>query len=141
MVGNDDYTAHGALAFADILIVGLNEERCNKASPDLELYSMYLKLSDSPPVEWRKLFSERRNFPRHSMWRDARISGDHIIISCVPEELERYHLRDLKEDVDYCNGQYRKYLDTVSKKEVRELKERQAELERLKELNRRLKFD
>ena len=37
------------------------------------------------------------------MWREDWIEGNFIVVDCVPEEIEQYHLRDLKEDVAKTN--------------------------------------
>ena len=91
---------------------------------------MYLELSEVPPSGWSNFFDQERNFPRHSMWREARIKGKYIVIDCVPEELENYHLSDLKEDVLNAN---RKYDQAVE----REIQRRKIEKEEMKKMKRR----
>ena len=102
---------------------------------------MYLKLSNIPPVEWEKIFEAERRFPRHTMWRRAWVEGQFIIIHCVPDELEKYHLRDLRQDVDNSNKKYRDYLKEIAQKELREQQKEQEEFSKLKDIKNRLGFD
>jgi len=67
---------------------------------------MHLKLSAHPTAEWAQLFKNQRQFPRHSMWREAWVEGRYIVVDCVPEEIKQYHLRDLNEDAAVVNGEY-----------------------------------
>lgn len=105
------------------------------------LYNIYLKLSSRPTIDWRNIFKAERSFPRHSMWREAWVEGDYIIIYCVPEELERYHLNDLKQDVSSCNAKYRKYLyETIQKENDTSLRKKK-EREQFENLKNRLNFE
>jgi len=127
--------------FRDIRIIGIDLERSHKPDPSLDLYDMYLELSEAPPEEWQRAFDAERSFPRHTMWRHARVEGKYIVVHCVPEELERYHLRDLKQDVDNSNAKYRQYLGELAQKEAERQRREAAEHSRLSELADRLDFD
>ncbi|EOQ90720.1 TIR domain protein [Leptospira yanagawae serovar Saopaulo str. Sao Paulo = ATCC 700523] len=94
-------------AFNDITIVGADKQRTQISRPGTKLYNVYLELSEQPSRKWIELFNSERDFPRHSMWRNARINDKYIIIECPLNELEQYHLRDLKEDVMKSNSKYR----------------------------------
>lgn len=106
---------------------------------------MYLELSQTPPSGWSGFFDQERSFPRHSMWRRAWIEGKHIVIDCVPEELERYHLSDLKEDVSNANLKYdqaaEREIQRSKREEELEKKKADNEKERLDNLKGRLDFD
>jgi hypothetical protein len=67
---------------------------------------LYLKLSREPPPEWVKTFEQERRFPPHPIWRNAWVVGAHIVIDCVPEELEQFGLNHLKEDVANANNKF-----------------------------------
>jgi hypothetical protein len=128
-------------AFEDIRITGLDDEKTFKPNPKNLLYNIYLKLSSRPTIDWRNIFKAERSFPRHSMWREAWVEGDYIIIYCVPEELERYHLNDLKQDVSSCNAKYRKYLyETIQKENDTSLRKKK-EREQFENLKNRLNFE
>lgn len=128
-------------SFDDIRITGLDEAKTYRPNPDKLLYNIYLKLSSYPPMDWRDIFRAERSFPRHSMWREAWIEGDYIVIYCVPDELERYHLNDLKQDVANCNAKYRKYLYEIIQRENEIIRKERQEKEKFEELKNRLKFD
>lgn len=102
---------------------------------------MYLRLSDLPPKEWMQFFKAERQFPRHSMWRRAWIQGSTIIVDCVPEELERHHLKDLKEDVANANAKFRTYLAREEHRAQAAAEVKQRERERIEQLRDRLNFD
>lgn len=53
------------------------------------------------------------------MWRRARIEGSFMVVHCPLEELQRYHLADLKEDVAEANKKYRALLEEARKRHAR----------------------
>ena len=99
---------------------------------------MYFKLSASPSEEWKQIFIAERRFPRHTMWREAWVENNFIVIHCVPEELEKYHVSDLKEDIVNANTKYRQYLFEQAQKEIREREQEKDELDKLQNLRKRL---
>lgn len=127
--------------FEDIRIIGLDEHKTHNPDTKKALYNVYLQLSGVPPSEWQMIFEEERRFPRHTMWRRAWAEGQYIVVHCVPSEVEKYHLSDLKQDVTNSNAKYRQYLTEQSRKETRELERQQAESRQVKDLKDRLKFE
>jgi hypothetical protein len=127
--------------FSPIKIVGLDIDmtRPSETAPGLRL--MHLTLSDDPPFEWVQLFERERAFVRHSNWRRAWIEGRHIVIDCVPEEIEKYHLNDLKTDVENCNKKYAESLASSDAAIANQVHADQQERERLEKLRSTLKFD
>ena len=91
---------------AEIKIIGINKERTRQDPEFSGLQDYYLQLSEQPPPEWRNFFKQSRQFPRHSMWRDAWVENDCVVIKCAIDELTRYHVKDLKEDVATANRTY-----------------------------------
>ncbi|MHB8927485.1 MAG: toll/interleukin-1 receptor domain-containing protein [Bacillota bacterium] len=126
--------------FEDIRIVDLDEGLSYRPNPSRELYNVYLKLSATPPEEWQEIFEAERRFPRHSMWRRAWIEGPYIVVHCVPDEIEQYHLKDLHEDVQKANVEYRQYLTELSRAAAREVLKEEAMRGRLRKLKKRLKL-
>ena len=59
------------------------------------------------PPTWRDIFGREHHTPRSSIWREAIIEGMFIVITCTPEELEKYHLTFLKEEVKNTNEKFR----------------------------------
>ncbi|RCW51598.1 toll/interleukin-1 receptor domain-containing protein [Halanaerobium sp. ST460_2HS_T2] len=127
--------------FEDIKIVDIDDEKSYRPDKNKKLFNIHLKLSNNPPEEWQRIFEAERSFPRHSMWRRAWIEGEYIVIYCPPEEIEEYHLDDLKEDVKNTNIKYREYLTELVQKEVKESKKEKKEFNKITELKRKLKFD
>jgi hypothetical protein len=128
-------------SFADIKIIGLDVDATQPSQAAAGLRHMYLHLSARPSSEWQQLFDQERQFPRHSMWRKAWIEGNFIVVDCVPEEIEQYHLRDLKEDVAKTNQNYRDYLARVARAQKRQKEAEQKEKSQLEDVKSRLKFD
>lgn len=83
----------------EIKIVGILKDRTRQDPEYSGLQNYYFQLSQRPSSDWVYFFNESRKFPRHTMWRQAWIEGDCIVIKCAVDELQRYHLRDLKQDV------------------------------------------
>jgi TIR domain-containing protein len=127
--------------FEDLTIVDLDLGKSYNPDPQYALYNMYLRLPRTPPEEWQQIFDAERSFPRHTMWRKAWVEGPHIVVYCVPEELEKYHMRDLLEDVKNCNAKYRGYLTELAQREVREASKQQKQRDELRELKKRLGFE
>jgi hypothetical protein len=127
--------------FSDVRIVALDDSKSFKPDDTKTLYNLYLELSDAPPEEWQRIFDAERSFPRHTMWRKAWIEGGFIVLYCAPDELEKYHLEDLKTDVRNANSKYREYLISLAREEVRQREQMTAEQNTLRDLKGRLKFD
>ncbi|MCK4295243.1 MAG: toll/interleukin-1 receptor domain-containing protein [Candidatus Marinimicrobia bacterium] len=127
-------------SFVEIKITDLDINRSYNPDETKALYNMYIKLSSNPQYEWKQIFEAERRFPRHSMWRRAWVEGDYIVVYCVPDELEKYHLRDIKEDVNMSNIKYRSYLKQKAQEEA--IKREQEEKERNKfiDMKKRLGF-
>ena len=127
--------------FEDISIVDLDLGKSYNPNQQYALYHMYLKLSRTPPDEWQQIFDAERRFPRHTMWRRAWIEGQHVVVHCPPDELEKYHMRDVLEDVKNCNSKYREYLTERARQEAKEQSKVELENARLREIKKKLGFD
>jgi len=102
---------------------------------------LYLKLSGEPPPEWVKLFEQKRRFPRRPRWRKAWIVGAHIVVECVPEELEQFQLNHLKEDVADANKDFLEWAAKNEAEIIGQLRVRAVAREQLEKLRTKLKFD
>lgn len=96
--------------FVDIEIQDVDKDRTYNPDPQKALFNVYFTLSANPPQEWIEIFEAERRFPRHTMWRKAWVEGNCIAVYCVPDEIKKYHLRDIKEDIVSSNVKYRDYL-------------------------------
>ncbi len=126
--------------FEDIQIVDVDKDKTYKPDENKGLFNVYLGLSSRPSAEWVEFFDAERNFPRHTMWRRAWIESKFIVIHCVPDELKKYHLRDLKEDVSKANSNYRDYLRRETHKRNQKVRQETEELRALDDVLDDLNF-
>ena len=127
--------------FEEIRITDLDVDLTQPSQEAPGFRRLYLKLSEEPPTEWIKIFEQERRFPPHQVWRKAWVLGAHIVVECVPEELEQFQLNHLKEDVSTVN---KKFLERAAAKkaEIRQQLQEQAKARRdLENLRTRLSFD
>jgi hypothetical protein len=73
------------------------------------------------------------------MWQKAWIDGQYIVLDCVPNEIEKYHLNDLKLDVQNTNDKYKEHLREKEREQIN--KEKVKEKDDISNLRNRLKFD
>ena len=127
--------------FKPITITGLDDGKSYNPDESLKLYNMYLILSSIPPAEWENIFDNIWQRTFYSIKRKAWIEDQHIGIYCVPEEIEKHHLDQLKKTLVECNNEYLRYLNEEKRlKKEKELKV-QREKEHIKSVKDRLKFD
>jgi hypothetical protein len=106
--------------FVDISISGVDKGRTYNPDPEKILFNVYFNLSGYPPSEWVEIFDAERRFPRHTMWRKAWIDGDAVVVYCVPDEVKKYHLKDIQQDVASANSKYREFLQRQDQRKARE---------------------
>ena len=89
--------------FEDITIVDLDLKKTTWSRVHSSMRTLYLKLSREPDLEWIRYFNterESRVVPtRHGMW----IEDGYIIFDCLLPNVERYHLPDFQQSIDYAN--------------------------------------
>lgn len=118
--------------FEDLKIVEVDKSKTYKPDNNKELYNVYFVLSDVPSREWVEIFEAERRFPRHSMWRKAWIDGYNIVVHCGLDEVKKFHMQDINEDVVNSNKKYRSYLKQLEVKKQKAIE---------KELNEKNKID
>jgi len=111
----------------EIKIIGILKDRTRQDREYSGLQDYYFQLSKRPSSDWVHFFDESRRFPRHSMWRRAWIEGDCVVIKCAIDELQRYHLKDLKQDVANANENLAQAIDKHNARERIEAERRDAE--------------
>ncbi|HWI57049.1 MAG TPA: hypothetical protein VNZ22_07470 [Bacillota bacterium] len=112
--------------FEAIRITDLDIDLTQPSQEESGLRHLYLRLSAAPPREWVKIFEQKRRFPRRSRWRNAWVAGAHIVIDCIPEELEQFALNHLQEDGAQTNQSFVKWAPRNDAAIVRQLKEKAA---------------
>lgn len=131
----------GVDTFKDIAIIGVDQDRTRNPDPSRAIYDVHLCLSDTAPTAWSRLFNEARSYPRHSMWRRAWCSGNHIVIQCPLDELEKHHLSYLKEDVATANKGYRELIREDMQQKQQRAKDVAQERDRVNKALGHLKFE
>jgi hypothetical protein len=111
----------------DIRIIGVVKERTRQDRQYSGLQDYYLQLSEKPPQGWENFFKRSRHFPRHSMWREAWIEGDCVVVKCAIDELGCYHVNDLKQDISTANKNYVEAKSTAERKRKLEIEREKAE--------------
>jgi hypothetical protein len=119
-------------SFEDIRIIGVDKSRTLRPDPEKQLYDVYFQLSANPSNNWIILFDQERRFPRHNMWRKAWVEGSFIVVRCALDEIEKYHLEDIKIDVEKTNKNYREELKRYEAKAKLDRQRREDE-EKLKD--------
>jgi hypothetical protein len=127
--------------FTEIKIVGLEEEMTVASFDHPELQMIFLKLSQTPPPIWQSYFKELRNVSRHTHWRKAWIDRRFIVVECLPDEIEAYHLRDLKQDVARANERCHAYFAGQTRAEHQKKHADHNVRAQLREMKDRLRFD
>jgi hypothetical protein len=127
--------------FIDIRIIGLEDDMMVVSPNDPSLFYVYLRLSQSPPPLWQTYFKNARKVSRHPHWRHAWIDRKFIVVECLTDELEKYHLNDFKQDVAHANKCYREYVRQQSHTDLQKEKLHLQEREKLREIKGRLNFD
>jgi hypothetical protein len=125
----------------EVKIVGVVKERIHQDQEYSGLYHVYLQLSPRPPAGWSNYFLEARRFPRHTMWREAWVEGDCIVVKCALDELEKYHIRDVNEDVITANREFKSAI--IRAEHAREFLRKQEAEQRCKrdEILDKIRFD
>ncbi len=93
--------------FEDITVVDLDLKKTTWSRVHSSMRTLYLELSREPDLEWIRHFNterESRVVPtRHGMW----IEEGYIIFDCLLPNVERYHLPDFQQSIDYANERSR----------------------------------
>lgn len=127
--------------FEDIKIVAFNDQETRRGDPNLALMHLVLQLSASAPHEWAQYFNECWRSHFYMMKREARVSGDRLEIYCVPDELEKHHIPELKKVASQTNQAYRQYLARRRQAADAQAAKEAEERDHLAEIKSRLKFD
>lgn len=112
---------------SELKIIGILKDRTQQDREYSGLQDYYFQLSKRPSRDWVHFFDESRRFPRHSMWRRAWVEGDCVVVKCATDELQRYHLKDLKQDVATANENWAQAIEQHNAREKFEAECKNAE--------------
>jgi hypothetical protein len=125
----------------DIKIISLDVDKTRPSSRGSEMRHLYLKLSSTPTQTWMDFFEQSKHLTIEGTERETWFEGNYIVVDCVPDELEKHHLNNLKKHIQFANENYRKFIEESSKKTQDYTIKQKNEKEKLEELKKRLKFD
>ena len=128
--------------FNDIKIVGADDDLTHAPNPAKPaMYDVYLNVSPEPPHEWAQLFEQEWSTRLYSMKRRAHVEGDHIVIHYALDEVEKYHIPELKETLQRVNERYRQFAAQQARRNQQEAARQAAANQQKKDTLGRLKFD
>lgn len=126
--------------FEDIRITGVDTGASGGGDGSSALVDVVLTLSKSTPADWASYFNARWEQHIYMMKRRVMVSGSRLTIHCVPDELERNHLPELKKIANETNQRYREHLAQRERDAQREQERAEARKAELNKLND-IKFD
>ncbi|MCE0483721.1 MAG: hypothetical protein LV479_05730 [Methylacidiphilales bacterium] len=127
--------------FSDIKIVSLEEEMTVESPSNPALRYVYFRLSQTPIPLWKSTFEKSRKISRHPHWRRAWLDRKYIVIECLPDEIEKYHLNDLKQDIAQANRACHDYFQSRASSPSHKTAITPEERDQLRDLKGRLNFD
>ena len=126
--------------FQDIRVTGYDADKAYNPNPPMQVFENYVTLSDYAPSEWGELFERAYKSVLSSTYRRLRVSGNTIIVSAPIGEINQELIDRLKECAAQANEEYKKFLFAKEAQENRQAAEEQAQRDRLKEIESKLKF-
>ncbi|MGM8850120.1 hypothetical protein ACS8E6_06365 [Salinicola halophyticus] len=126
--------------FEDIKITGIDTTASGGGDGRSALVDVVLTLSKSPPADWTLYFNSRWEQHIYMMKRRARVSGGRLTIHCVPDELEKDHLPELRKIANETNQRYKTHLAQKERDDWREQERADAQKAEIDKLNN-IKFD
>lgn len=106
-----------------------------------KLQRIVLKLSQPAPREWADYFNALWEGHIYMMKRRAEVAYNSLSIVCMPEELEKDHLPELRKVIEQTNAAFAGHV--ASQEQGRRADEESAALEKKKitDLKKSIKFD
>ena len=124
--------------FADIRIIGLDEELTTRADPTEVLYDVHFVLSTETPVRWGQLFQARLG-TRGVAGRRAWPQRKYLVVRCAIDEVERV-LTALRPMLEAVNREYRVWATAQEGARAEEEAFDRREREKLRDVKARLEF-
>lgn len=134
----EDYMSN---SFEDIKIVAIDENASGGRDPHSALIDVVLTLSRDAPGEWANYFNERWHQHIYMVKRNASVSGNRLEIRCVPDELEKDHIPELKKIIQETNQAYRQHISQEQQAAQKEAARVVADKEAILNLKKNIKFD
>ncbi len=129
------------VVFDEVRIIGIDEKASQNSTANDDCFDIKLILAPFASTDWACYFNERWKQHLYIKKADARVSGTRLSIRCSPEELEINHLVELKKIIADANSHYRHYLEGKEEVEQHKVARELSNLEKIADLQKRLKFD
>ena len=122
--------------FADITIVGLDEERTTRADPSLPLYDVHFVLSAEAPAAWGWIAQSkfgRKGIAGRKAWPQSK----YVVVRCKIEEVERV-LNALRPIMETINREYRDWSADAERTRLEQEEFDRQEAQKLRDVKARL---
>jgi len=129
------------IQFQEIRITGIDEQASGEGDRNSQLVNIVLTLSARAPHEWANYFNVHWEQHFYMMKRKAWVSGSRLTINCLPEELEKDHLPELRKVVAESNTAYQEHLNKQQQSADREVQRAEAQRAEIEKLKKNIKFD
>ncbi|GLH67740.1 hypothetical protein [Geothrix edaphica] len=127
--------------FLDIKMTGFDEKASRPVEQGSPIFRMLIDLSGAAPSEWAQYFNQRWSQHFYMRKRRAHVSGNSLTIECVPDELERDHIPELKKVIAETNAAYAKYHAQRQQERAEEEAKKASDSEKLAQIKKTIKFD
>lgn len=127
--------------FTDIKIIGIDDAASRPRDLNSAIVNVAFQLSAAAPSEWANYFNAKWQQHIYMMKRRAHVFGRTLEIECVPSEIEKDHLPELKKIIAETNQAYAKYADAQARQRETESARNAATAQELKDVKNRLKFE
>jgi hypothetical protein len=124
----------------DIRITGVDESASGSGDQASALVDVVLTLSAFAPSEWATYFNQRWEQHIYMMKRRARVDRSRLTIHCVPNELEKDHLPELRKIMEETNDWHRRHVANQASEEHARAEREKAQKDEIKRL-KGIKFD
>lgn len=126
--------------FEDIEITGIDDKASSRPDSRMALFDIVLTLSKSAPYEWSEYFDALWQRHIYMMKRSASVSGNRLTIHCVPDELEQYHLPELKRVIAEVNQEYGRFFHSQLEQRQQEQRQKNEDGEAIQNLKKNFKL-
>lgn len=99
--------------FEDIRIISMDISNAANSDSASALRDVVLNLSAAAPSEWQQAFNMCWKVSRYVKNERVDVTGNQLIIYCVPEEIEEYRLPELQQIIMETNALCRQSLENT----------------------------
>jgi hypothetical protein len=127
--------------FIHIKMTGLDDSASCSVERGSAIFRMVINLSAPAPAEWAQYFNHAWKNHFYMMKRRAEASGSVLNVECVPDELEKDHVPELKKVIDETNRAYANYHAQRQQQIAADAARTAADAEKLASIKKSINFD